>query len=425
MLRHPREGENGPMSRRDFLRRSAGAAVAFPSAAAILAACRKRADTVGGGTDGVTIADLLARRDKPVTLPIFDDNPPIESGLSPEPGATLRVYNWVDYMRPGILDRFAKEFGVKVEFTKFHNMEIAIEKLASGAVDFDVFFPTTDVIPKLVVSKLLQPLNLDYIQNLQANIWPELADPFYDKGSRYSVPYTVYTTGIGFRRDHVVEDIAALPNPYEIFWTPDYTGYVGIYDSYRDATGFMMLKNGITDVNTGDQQTIDLVKQELLSLIDAVNIKTTINGAYARIPEDAMWLHQAWSGDIVYAQYQLPKGVSPDVLGYWFPEDGKGLIGSDTIAIPRSAKNPVLAHLFLNFMLDTNNSLYNFGWNLYQPPQNVIEPENLVSDGTIHETLKSAVVLPKAFEEGYYQGGLLPEVEARWLAAWNEFKAGV
>ena len=45
--------------------------------------------------------------------------------------------------------------------------------------------------------KLLQPVTFSYIPNLEANIWPQLTSPFYDVGSRYTVPYVIYTTGIG------------------------------------------------------------------------------------------------------------------------------------------------------------------------------------------------------------------------------------
>ena len=34
---------------------------------------------------------------------------------------------------------------------------------------------------------MIQPLNHDYIPKL-TNVWPELQDPYYDKGSLYSVP---------------------------------------------------------------------------------------------------------------------------------------------------------------------------------------------------------------------------------------------
>ena len=77
-------------------------------------------------------------------------------------------------------------------------MDQAIAKLTSGAADFDVFFPTSDRISRLAFGKILQPLNLDYIPNLK-NVWPALQDPFYDKGSPYTVPYTIFTTGIGYR----------------------------------------------------------------------------------------------------------------------------------------------------------------------------------------------------------------------------------
>ena len=38
-------------------------------------------------------------------------------------------------------------------------MDEAVAKLSSGEADFDVFFPTPDVIGKLAAGKLLQPLN--------------------------------------------------------------------------------------------------------------------------------------------------------------------------------------------------------------------------------------------------------------------------
>ena len=48
MSRHPRERRTG-LSRREFLRRSIGAAVVLPSASAILAACSKPGSDAGGG----------------------------------------------------------------------------------------------------------------------------------------------------------------------------------------------------------------------------------------------------------------------------------------------------------------------------------------------------------------------------------------
>ena len=88
-----------------------------------------------------------------------------------------------------------------------------------------------------------------------------------------------------------------------------------------------------------------------------MKIKADVN-AYSEVPEGTATIHQAWSGDPIAGQYYLPKGETPDVLGYWRPDDPKErVIGSDNIAIPKSAKKPVLAHLFINDLLDNKISL--------------------------------------------------------------------
>ena len=43
-------------------------------------------------------------------------------------------------------------------------------------------------------------------------------DPFYDRGSHYTVPYVVWADGIGWRNDKVNEDIAGMDVPWDIFW---------------------------------------------------------------------------------------------------------------------------------------------------------------------------------------------------------------
>ena len=48
-----------------------------------------------------------------------------------------------------------------------------------------------------------------------------------------------------------------------------------------------------------------------------------------------------------------PKGTKPTAFAYWWPSDGRGPINNDTMAVLKGAKNPVLAHLFLNHLLDS------------------------------------------------------------------------
>jgi spermidine/putrescine transport system substrate-binding protein len=378
----------------------------------------------GGGTTTAKAPFELARRDNPVTLPLFDDNPPIESGLEPESG-TLKIYNWIDYLDKATVKKFGKEFGVKTEITIFNTMDEAVAKMRSGDVEFDIFFPTVDRLGKLVAAKLLQPINLEYVPNLAANVWPQLRSPFYDVGSQYTVPYVVYTTGIGYRTDKVSPPPGELSNPYDIFFDAKYKGRTFLLDDYREAMCMLLLRNGVMDVNTGDEAALAQVRQDLLDLTDAVNVKVSVLD-YTYVPEGRAWLHEAWSGDFVSAQYYLPKGVEYTVLGYWFPPDGRGLIGNDVITIPRTAKNPVLAHQFLNFMLDETHAYENF-FNFvgYQPPQVSLNPDRLVADEVVPPHLDTTVVRPEDFDNGVTLLELAPDVDARWQEIWADFKAGV
>jgi spermidine/putrescine transport system substrate-binding protein len=418
-MRHPRERSiwHSAIDRRTFLRRSAAGAAAL-SGAGLLAAC-------GGGSENRSAGLQLASPQNPATLPLFDDNPAIDSGLEPEKGP-LKVYNWDQYIWPKVLKDFAEEYNVDYELSTFYNMSEAVAKLRTGQVQFDVFFPTADPTPKLVAAKLLQPLNHSYLPNLKKNIWPELADPWYDKGSRYTVPYTVYTTGIAWRTDLVDEDVAALENPYDIFWDPKYAGKVGIYDDYREAMTMVLLRNGIEDVNTASTRHIELARKELIEMAQAVKVRTTIDGSYSGIPEKRFAIHQSWSGDSAAAPYYMPDkeyGDPDGVLRYWWPSDGT--IGNDMIAIPADAKNPVLAHHFLNYMLANKSSIKNFSWVLYQPPLNVIDPSELVKDGYIVPNLRPTVVQKQDFDTGIVQTALPPAVDRQWQDAWADFKSGV
>jgi spermidine/putrescine transport system substrate-binding protein len=394
---------------------------------ALLAACGRASNpNLSPPKPGASASKLpfpLARPDNPVTWPIYDDNPPIESGLEPEKNATLKIYNWEEYLWPKLTKQFGKEFGCKVEISTFGGVDEALAKIRTGQVDYDVYFPDPSLIGKLISAKLIRPLNHDYLANLK-NVWPNLQDPFYDKGSRYTVPYVIYTTGVAWRVDKVPDDIPGMANPYEIMWDPKYKGKIHIFNDYRESIGMGLLKNGITDLNTEDPAKIEISKKDLIKTIDLVNVTLDIQD-WTDLPEGRSWVHQAWSGDMVSAQYSMPKGVSPDILRYWYPPQGGGAVGSDNMAILKAGKNPVLAHHFINYLLDSKNGFDNF-YNLtgYQPPFNDIFPERLVSEGVLPENLATTVVHPDDFDKGYVYLELSPAGDELWHAAYQEFAAG-
>jgi len=422
---HPREGwtedrRGEGLSRRGFLARGAAAGLLAAGAGSLLDACSSGTSTTTSGTlssGGIP----LPRPGNPVTWPLYHGNPAIKSGLAPEKNATLRLFNWVAYINPQCLTDFGKKYNCKVEVTTFENMDTALAKLQSGKVDFDVFFPTVDVMAQLVYGKLIQPLNHSYIPNI-AQAWPDFTNPFYDGKWQYTVPYTIYTTGIAWRKDHVSENPYTMANPWGMPWQAKYKNRVAILDDARESISLGLMKNGIFDLNTTNPHQIATAGKSLQDLARLTNVHID-NNDYTEVPSGQIWIHHAWSGDMAAAAQYMPKGVSVDVVGYWFPPDGRGPVANDTMTVLRGAPNPVLAHLFLNYMLDVNNVLTNISFNGYMQPINGITPQRLVTEQILPPSLTSTVVLPSYFRRGVMQLQLPVAANALWEQAWLQAKS--
>src|SRR5579871_1193159 len=413
-------------NRRTFIKR-ATAALTVPG---VLAACGSTNAPVaggGGGTGSATTnaANLgpgglpLARANRPVTLPIYADNKAIASGLVPEKGP-LELYNWIAYINPQVITDFEKKYKVKVHLSTFVTIEEAIAKLTSKAVQYDVFWPTAGYIEELVAGKLVQPINHSYLPNLAANVWPSLQNPWYDQGSRYTVPYTIYTVGIGWRADKLPNfNPASLANPWNALWQvgPTIKGRVGILDDERDAMSMALLRNGITDINTSSAAAVNTAKNSLIKLVGSTNLKFDTN-EYQRLADGELWLHEAWSGDMAASPAYVPKGTPGSVLRYWWPPDGRGPINNDMLGVLKGARSPVLAHLFLNYLLDGDVALKNFSFNYYQQPLESMTPELLVKNGLIPKTLDSTIIREAQFKRGLVQGPLSQYGSVLWENAW-------
>jgi spermidine/putrescine transport system substrate-binding protein len=411
----------GPLRRRSFLKAMLAAGAA-PAVAELLAACAGSTTPSGGISDVSGTAPKIPSPSNPVRWPLSQENPPIKSGLKPKAGSTLRIYNYADYLGPQVLKDFEQRYGVNVNVSTFNDQDEALTKIASGGLGLDLYFPSYDSIGKLVGANLVRPLNQDYIPNIR-HVWPQFHDPWYDLGWRYTVPYSVYTTGIGWRTDMVEEDVAARSNPYDVFWDPRYAGNLAVLDDWHTMMSMVLLRNGIVDINSTRTSDIRLMRRQMTDMTRKTNPQVTIT-MYNDLPAGQYGLAQMWSGDVVNAQYYLPKDTSASVLRYWFPENGRGMVDNDLMVVLTQGSNPVAAHVFIDYMLDPKVAAKNFGYIGYQPPQNDLDPERLVADGFLPENLRTAAVLPHYFDVGDRLLQLPPDADQSWHQVWQEFKAG-
>jgi spermidine/putrescine transport system substrate-binding protein len=417
--RSPGQGLLQGLDRRSFLRGTLGVSAGVAGLAA-LSACGNGDGTPTFDTGVIANAPYeLARPDHPVKQPISSDNPPIADGLAPEKGGTFRMLNYADYVNPAVIKAFEAKYDVQLQLTPFNNYDEMLQKLRQPNVYFDIVFPGPSVLGKMVYAQLIQPLNHSYFDHFQ-NVYKSYYSPWYDVDAQYTVPYTVYSTGIGYRRDRVDQ---VPDNGYDLLWDTKYKGSAYILDDRGEAIAMSLLRNGLTnDINTGDATLINKATDSLIELINTMNIKVGIQD-YVYIPSGQATIHQAWSGDMLGALQYLAKGQSSSILGYWAPQKDL-VVGSDVIAVPKSSKKPVLAHLFMDYLMSPDGAMTNFSWTGYQPPVQSITPQGLINDGLVPDNLTNAVLTDETFAKGLVFYETSPAIDQLWQSAWSRFQAG-
>jgi spermidine/putrescine transport system substrate-binding protein len=348
---------------------------------------------------------------------------PIADGLQPETGP-LRIINYADYVNPEVIADFEAKYGVKVEISTIDTDTEAVAKLASGALKVDVHHSMASTsIGNLIKGGLIQPLNRSYLTN-RGNVLKAFDDPWYDPGAVYSVPYTFFGTGIGYRADRI-DPAEVEAQGWDTLWNATkFKGQVSILDDEREAFTMAMLRKGITDINTLDQAIIDQALADVSELIDLVNVKVNIEG-YKDIPEGTTTIAHTWSADLIAgAASYLPEGTSTDVLGFWHPPSEQYVVSNDSMGVMTNAENPVLAHLYIDFLLDNAVAEKNFSWVGYLPALTKLDADYVIGAGYVPDNLRSCVPTNDDIAKGLRFEALGPEGDAQYEAAWSKFTAG-
>ncbi len=330
------------------------------------------------------------------------------------------------------MQEFRRQYDCTVELATYNSADEAIAKLASGSVAYDVILG----------------LSGSNIVNLMAQAAPAAAEPHLPaepRGERLAgargpllrpgAPATRCRTSSGRTASAGATTRSARTSPA---WTSPGTSSgspprtaARSASSTTSATASACpcsatrCETGVkADLNTEDPELVAKAGRDLQELTDICNIKVTITD-YQTLPEGTAVLHHSWSGDLLAgAFYYMPEGVSPEVLSFWGPETG-GVVQNDFLCITRDAESPVLAHLFLDFLLDEANAFQNFtDFNGYIPPQNGIDADALIGEGLIPESLARAVTRPDQFLANQELLQLTVEGERLWDDAWGQFRAG-
>ena len=259
----------------------------------------------------------------------------------PYEGQTLHVYNWGEYTGENLLNDFETKTGAKVVMENFDSNEQMYIKVANGET-YDVLVPSDYMIQRLIGENYLQKLDKTKLDCMD-KLCEDVVGLPYDPNNDYSIPYFWGTVGIVYDKNQVdIEDLER--EGFEIFRDPKYRGNIYLYDSERDS--FMMALKALGySMNTSSEKELQEAYEWLVSCVQTMKPEIVTDEIIDNMAQGRKALGLIYSGDAAYVM------AENEDMGYYLPESGTNL-WSDAMVIPANAKNPELAHEFINFVSD-------------------------------------------------------------------------
>jgi spermidine/putrescine-binding protein len=251
----------------------------------------------------------------------------------------LTIYTWEEMFPQEILDGFAKETGLRINYVNFDSNETMLTRLRTArGGDYDLIIADDYIIETAIAEGLLQKLDKSKIPNY-GNINSAYRRPFYDPNDEYTVPYGAGVQTIVYDPSEIRTAITG----YKDLWNSSLRGRLGVTANHRVINGLALKVMG-KSYNESDPRVIADAGKLMLDL--APNI---------RLIKDDFLDEDLLSGEVSAAvmytdQVTRAMMANPD-LTMVFPEEGigYGLMGA---FIPARAPNAAAAHAFLNYILD-------------------------------------------------------------------------
>ena len=375
------------------------------AAAGPLAACGTQpgGSPQGGGDASPT--------DAPTTVDRSDEEP------------VLTFDNWPLYIdsdeddpnvRP-TLQAFEEETGISVEYVEAVNdndeyfARISPQLSAGQPIGADVFVVTDWLVTRLMRLGWLQELNHDNMPNVAANIDPALANPTFDPGRMYSVPWQSGLSGIGYNTNEIPDGVTSLE---QLLTDERLRGRVALWSSMNES--LPMLANAFgTSFDEMSQSGVEQALERVQQAVDSGQIRRFTGNEYvAELASGDLVACLAWSGDIMQMQLEDEAAVE-----FVIPDEG-GELWSDNMVVPIGATHKKNVELLMNHYYNPEIAAELAAWVWFISPvpaakdaMEEIDPE-LVDERLIFPTVDDLANTGITRE-------LTAEEEESWTAEWN------
>jgi spermidine/putrescine transport system substrate-binding protein len=267
----------------------------------------------------------------------------------------LHFYNWNNYIAPETVKRFEELCKCEVVQTYYSDNEELLAKIAAGAKGYDVMVPTSNAVEALIKGGQLMPIDKAKLPNLK-NINPTYLNTPFDPGNKYSVPYAMSTTIIGYN-DVEIKKLGLPTDTWAVIFDPKYLekvkGRVTVLDSANElfAAALKYLGHSANDVDPKHWNEAKAVIDKAKPYWAAFNASSYIK----ELTVGNIWLVHGYSNDIFQANQDAQAAGRPFHILQGMPKEG-AVLAVDNMVIQKGAPRPDLALQFMNYLLEGKNS---------------------------------------------------------------------
>jgi spermidine/putrescine transport system substrate-binding protein len=257
----------------------------------------------------------------------------------------MTISNWPGYIEPGkegTVAQYEKDSGVNVQYIEdvndnnsfFGKMQPLLDKGESGGRS--IFVVTDWMAEQMHNLGYLQELDRGDLPTVFETMTPNLENPSFDPGRKYSIPWQSGMTGIWVDTSKAPE----IKSVNDLF-DPKYKGKVTFLEEMRDSAALVMKGEGVdpTDASDADwEKAIDKIK----AAADSGQIRRFTGNDYTEdLTAGNVVASVGWSGDA---------SIIENPNAEWIMPTEGCVLWSDNMVIPVGAPNTAAALDWMNFV---------------------------------------------------------------------------
>lgn len=268
----------------------------------------------------------------------------------------VNFLTWAEYIKPGVIEKFEEETGIKVNATYADSHYSFETKLIAINNEYDVAIPSlAPFFMRQVQFGLFQPLDHLRLKNYKY-IDPKVIafEKNRNNSDDYAVPFMFDTVGIGYNYNKIIEIMPNAPlQSLDLVFDPNivknFAGCgVEFLDSSEEIFGLALIYLGI-DPNSESEEDLKKASEVLGKIRPYIN---SVSGSlyFSNLGSGDNCLVIGYSGDILHARKISTQYDNNLDIRYILPKEGS-ILTLDLMAVLANAPNKDNAYKLIDFIM--------------------------------------------------------------------------